>query len=180
MRTGQFVLRLLLWLYLGYLMYFLATGFEPEMSGYRPPLAIVVLDSINLFIHEAGHFFLKPFGRSIEVLGGSLFQCFIPLLVVLVGWRQNRAVIPFGLFWLGENLVNVSAYIRDAPYKHLRLLAQGLIHDWNWLLSDNLEVAEPLGASVYYLGLLLCLLSLLVGVWSAVQSLRESTDPGTV
>lgn len=179
MKTFILALKLLLWLYLAYLLYFLATGFEPEMSGYRPPFAIFVLDTINLFIHEAGHFFLRPFGRFIGVLGGSFFQCFIPLVLVLVSWRQNVVTVPYGMFWLGENFVNVSAYIKDAPYRHLKLIAKGLIHDWNWLLSDNLEAAEPLGTVVYFLGLAVCLLAIGLGLLFAVRGYRMPAMPTT-
>jgi hypothetical protein len=45
------------------------------------------------------------------------------------------------------------------------LIAKGLIHDWNWLLSDNLEAAEPLGQIVFGLGVFMCVAS--VGVLAA-------------
>jgi len=173
MKITLLVLKLLLLLYLGYLLSFLATGYEPEMPGYRPPILIFIVDTINLYIHEAGHFFLKPFGRFIEVLGGSFFQCFIPLLLVLVSWRQNVKSVPYGMFWFGENFINVSAYIRDAPYKHLKLISKTCIHDWNWLLSDHLDTAEPLGTIVFFLGLLLCFVAIGLGVYVTLRSYSE-------
>jgi hypothetical protein len=173
MKTALLVLKLLLLLYLGYLFIFLATAYEPEMSGYRPPVLLFVLDTMNLFIHEAGHFFLRPFGRFIEILGGSVFQCAIPLLVVLVSWRQNVATIPYGMFWLGENLVNVSVYIKDAPYKRLHLIARGVIHDWNWLLGGDPDVAEPLGTGVFIAGLVLCFAAVGIGVYFSVRAYRR-------
>jgi hypothetical protein len=77
------------------------------------------------------------------------------------------------MFWAGESMINVSVYIADAPFRKLKLIASGLIHDWNWLLSDNLEAAEPLSIIVYGLGYFLCVAAL-VGflVWS-VMAFRE-------
>ena len=175
MRNALLALKIVFFLYLGYLLVFLATGYSPESPGYHPPFVIFVLDTINLFIHEAGHLFLKPFGMWIYIFGGSFFQCFLPAVLLFVTWRQNFRQIPLAGFWLGESLVNVSVYIKDAPYRHLRLLAQGLIHDWNWLLSGNLDAAEPLGDIVFVLGLLICLASVGAGIWFAVQSYREGS-----
>lgn len=81
---------------------------------------------MNLYIHEAGHFFFKIFGRWMYFLGGSLFQCLIPLALLIVTARQNPSYTGYAGLWLGENL----------------------IHDWNWLLSNNLVIAEPLGDGI--------------------------------
>jgi len=176
MKIAVFVLKLLVFAYLGYLAVFLITGYDPQTPGYHPPFVIFILDTINLFIHEAGHFFFKPFGMWTYVFAGSFFQCFIPLLLLLVTWRQNISQIPYPGFWLGENLVNVSVYIRDAPTKHLKLLVSGLIHDWNWLLSDNLDAAEPLADIVFGLGLLLCVASVGGCAYYAWRSFREAPE----
>ena len=173
MRTTALVLKLLLFGYLGYLLFFLATGYEPARRPFNPPFVIFVIDTIDLYIHEAGHFVLKPFGRFIEILGGSLFQCLVPLALVLVSWRQNVTTVPYGLFWLGENLVNVSVYIKDAPYKQLHLIASGLIHDWNWLLNGDPDVAEPLGTIVFLVGILACVGAIGLGFWFSVRTYRE-------
>ncbi len=175
MRTASLVLKLLLFLYLGYLLFYLATGYEPARRPFNPPFVIFVIDTIDLFIHEAGHFFMKPFGRFIEILGGSLVQCLIPLALVVVSWRQNIRTVPYGLFWLGANLVNVSVYIKDAPYQQLHLIASGLIHDWNWLLNGDPDVAEALGTGVQILGILACFAAIGLGIWFAVKTYREDS-----
>src|SRR6266545_5228189 len=135
MKHITLALKLLVLVYLGSLVYFMLETGGPAEGGYHPPFSLFVLDTINLFIHEAGHFFLKPFGMWVYILGGSFIQCVIPLMLAIVTWQQNIAHVAYPAFWFGENLINVSYYVRDAPYKHLRLLASGLIHDWNWLLS---------------------------------------------
>jgi hypothetical protein len=135
------------------------------------------MDTVNLFIHEAGHLFLRPFGMFIHVLGGSLVQVALPLALLVVTWRQNIGQIGYAGFWVGESMINVSVYIQDAPVRKLRLIAKGLIHDWAWLLSGNLELAAPLAAVVYWTGILLCGASIGALVVFAVHAYRESLTP---
>lgn len=173
MGRGILVIKLLVFIYLGYLVYFFLTTDGPATPGYNPPFAIFVLDTINLFIHEAGHLFLKIFGRFIYMIGGSFFQCFVPFALLVVTWRQNITQIAYPGFWLGENLVNVSAYIKDAPYLKLKLISKGAIHDWNSLLAGRTELGPPIGEVVYWIGVLVCLASVGVGIFHAVQLYRE-------
>ena len=165
MKHAILTVKLLFWAYLGYLFLFLLTSYEPAQSGFRPPFALFVMDTINLFIHEAGHLFFRVFGMWMHMIAGSLFQVLLPLALLIVTWRQNIAQIGYPGFWMGQSLINVSVYIKDAPYKQLKLIAKGLIHDWNWLLSDNLEAAEPLGDIVFLLGVTACALSIGAGVY---------------
>ena len=162
--------------YLGYLLYFLTFNYDPSSPSFSPPFVLWLLDTINLFIHEAGHFFLKPFGRWIYVMGGSFIQVFLPLLLALLGLRQHYRLAILPAFWCGENLVNVSVYIRDAPFRHLKLIAKGVTHDWNWLLSDNLESSGVLADIVFGVGVLLCSLAIGAGVFAMIQSYRELHD----
>jgi hypothetical protein len=178
MRAGVFSAKLLLWGYLGYILYFLATAYDPsDPAGFNPPFLLFVVDWINLFIHEAGHFIFRIFGQWMHMIGGSVFQVLVPLALAVVSFRQGPAHAALPLFWAGESFVNVSVYIADAPYKQLKLIATGLIHDWNWLLSDNLEAAGPLSSAVFGLGILLCFLSIVAGTWFAAKTFRES--PGS-
>jgi hypothetical protein len=176
MKIATLVVRLLLLLFLGYLLLFLAVDYHPEMHAYRPPFVISALDTINLFIHEAGHFFFRPFGMWIYVLAGSLFQILLPLALVIVTWQQKPDQASWPAFWVGENCVNVSVYIKDAPHMQLKLLAKGVIHDWNWLLNDNLEAAEPLGDALLGLGILICVASIGMGIYFAVRSFRDPSE----
>jgi hypothetical protein len=173
MKYFLLIVKLLVLLYLGYLVYFFLSTEGPAAPGYHPPFGIFVIDTINLFIHEAGHFFLRPFGMWIYIFGGSFMQCFLPLLLAFLSFRQTPLMVAYPAFWFGENLVNVSYYIKDAPYKHLRLIAAGLIHDWNWLLSGNLEASETIGSFVWGMGVLVCLAAVAIGVYHAVCSFKE-------
>ena len=173
MRTAVLILRCLVGVYFIYLLYILATMYAPVARPFNPPFLLFVMDTTNLFIHEAGHFFLRPFGRFIHVLGGSLVQVLLPLALLVVTWRKDIRQTPPVAFWVGESMINVSVYIADAPYRKLKLIASGLIHDWWWLLRDDLEAAEPLSIIVYGVGYLLCVAAV-VGffVW-AVMAYRD-------
>jgi hypothetical protein len=172
MKYFYLTLKLILFIYFCYLSYFLAVEYNPAASFARPPFALWVIDTINLFIHEAGHFFFKIFGQWVYILGGSIFQCLVPLALVVVTLRQNPSNTPYAGFWLGENLVNVSVYIKDAPLQQLHLIGKGLIHDWHWLLADNLDTAKPMGDIVGALGIFICVLSIGAGIFLSIRNFR--------
>lgn len=176
MRYALLALKVLLYSYLGYLLYILAVEYEPSNPNFRPPFVLFVVDWIDLFIHEGGHFLFRIFGQWIYILGGSLTQVLLPGLAIYVTLRQDRRWIGLPLFWLGENMVNVSVYIQDAPYKKLRLIASGLIHDWNWLLNGDETSAEIIGGIVQWLGLLTCAGAIGLGLWFAITIFREGEE----
>jgi hypothetical protein len=179
-RTFILAAKLLLYAWLGWLLFYLAVDYTETAQKVTPPFVLFVLDTINLFIHEAGHFFFRIFGQWLHILGGSLMQCLLPLALLVVTWRQNVHQIPWPAFWLGESMVNVSVYIRDAPVRHLKLIASGLIHDWWWLLKDNLDLAEPLADGVFLLGLMVCAGAVGGGVWLAFVRYREEEVADTM
>lgn len=175
MRHLVFTLRLLAVAYTGYLFYFLTVEYHPaDPLGFQPPFVLWVIDTINLFIHEAGHFFFRLFGQTLYFLGGSLTQCLVPLALAAVTWREKPREAGYPLFWFGENLVNVSVYIADAPYQNLKLIKEGLIHDWRWLLAEHLDWAEPMGSVVRASGIIVCTAALGFLSASAVKSFRET------
>jgi len=95
------------------------------------------MDTIDLIIHEAGHFFMWPFGRFLTYAGGTLMQLALPSLLV---WHFHRNDYRFGtqlsLFWLGHNLINISVYAADARLRRLPLLGGDRSeHDWWNLLT---------------------------------------------
>jgi hypothetical protein len=178
MRIAMFSARLLLWGYLLSILFFLATSYDPsDPAGFDPPFLLFVLDWVNLFIHEAGHLVFRMFGQWMHMIGGSVFQVIVPLALGIVSFRQNPSHATLPLFWTGESMVNLSVYIADAPYRQLKLIAKGLLHDWNWLLSDNLEAAGPLSTAVFGLGILLCLLAAGAAIYFAIRSYREADAP---
>jgi hypothetical protein len=144
------------------------------------------VDWANLPFHEAGHVFLRPFGRTAHFLGGTLFQLLIP--VVLGAYLALKRESPFGsaccAWWLGENLTNVAVYMADARELQLDLVGGGE-HDWNeifyrfGLLAE--ESVATVSATTRSLGVLVMLLGL---AWAALfllsaETRRRLTEPLT-
>ena len=78
---------------------------------------------INLPFHEAGHVIFSLFGRFIQVLGGTLGQLLIPLIVsVSFLLRSNYFAMSVGLWWLGQSFMDIAPYIDDARAGQLMLL----------------------------------------------------------
>jgi hypothetical protein len=100
------------------------------------------LHLINLPFHEAGHLFFSPFGRFIQVLGGTLGQWLVPLIVLCAFvLKGNPFGATVGLWWLGESFLDIAPYMDDARAGQLMLLG-GVTgsevedyHDWEVLLT---------------------------------------------
>jgi len=149
------------------------------LTLYGGVLAYIHL--VDLVFHEAGHPIFGLFGSFMGALGGSLNQVLIP--AVCTGsflWHGQRAAAAVTLFWTGENVVDVAIYMADGRDMKLPLLAEGLTHDWNWILSELSlrNQAEPIGRAVFVLGVLVLLaaLALLAYDLLSVVAAPGSTD----
>jgi len=136
---------------------------------------------VDLVFHEAGHPIFGLLGRFMGALGGSLNQVLIP--AVCTGsflWHGQRAAAAVTLFWTGESLVDVAIYVADGRDMKLPLLAEGLTHDWNWILSELSlrNQAEPIGRAVFALGVAVLLAALALLAWDLLRVLEApaSTD----
>jgi hypothetical protein len=95
-----------------------------------------LLDGVDLAIHESGHLVFSLFGEIITALGGTLFQLIIPAAFVVYFWRRkDRYAAGFALWWIAQNLWNISVYIADARAQDLPLVGGGE-HDWTYLLGE--------------------------------------------
>lgn len=137
-----------------------------------------ILHLPNLVFHEAGHVIFGFFGRFMTVLGGSLLQFLVPLVLAIAFLKQKT---PFGAivcaWWAGENLVDVAPYIADARALELVLLggktgAEVEGHDWEYLLTQLgwLHLDRTLGLAVHRAGLVMMFAAL---VWGAVYLVRH-------
>ena len=182
MSKALIAFRILVTAYLAWLVIFLMTDYGTPQGRVNMPVVLIVLDWINLFIHEGGHGIFRIFGEFIYVLGGTLMQLILPASAVVVFLRSGMGTLPFTLFWLGENVVNVSVYIMDAPYRRLPLISKYAAHDWGYI-TDTLGVthlAEDFGLVVKIIGILICLGGIGFSVYSIVQRIREEFFPGNV
>ncbi len=137
------------------------------------------LHGVNLVFHEAGHLIFGFFGRFVAVLGGSLNQVLIPTVCVVVFLRtRQRASAAVALFWTGQSLTDVAVYAADGRAMALPLLADGLIHDWNYLLGVTglLHRAETLGRLMFGAGALLMLGALAFLALDLLRAWGEAVD----
>ncbi len=131
------------------------------------------IDAVNLIFHEAGHTLIPAFifGEWLNIAAGSLFQISIPLVIIVSalfteGLSSRTAVV--GGMWLGQSISNVSVYAADAALMTLPLLGgDGVIHDWNYLLSSMrlLAYTEGISSCIYNIGIVTFTVSLIYGVY---------------
>jgi hypothetical protein len=131
-----------------------------------------------LVFHEAGHLVFGLFGEWVSVLGGTLAQLLMPVILGVALLWKNRD--PFGaaigLWLLGVSLLDVAPYMFDALDPQLILLsgdtgaAGG--HDWIYLFSSMglLQRAPSVGTFTHTLGALTVLLAL---GWAALVLKRQ-------
>jgi len=83
----------------------------------------LLIDYVNLPVHEGGHLLFGWFGQTLGVLGGTLMQLLAPaaLTVYFVSERQSSGTT-FCAFFFFENLLNVSTYMADARAQQLCLV----------------------------------------------------------
>ncbi|HUL45135.1 MAG TPA: hypothetical protein VLY03_12355 [Bacteroidota bacterium] len=142
------------------------TFIQYHPGQYWPGFLAVLRSLIFLPLHEGGHFLFMFFGRTLYILGGSFWQIMFPFLWFLIALRQRSEVAPFALFWMGENMMDVSLYIRDAAYRALPLLGgDSSGHDWFNLLSSwhAVPMADDIADIVYYLGFIISAGSIVAG-----------------
>lgn len=132
---------------------------------------------IVLPIHEAGHLLFIPFGRFMTVVGGSLLQVLLPLVLMASfmfgfgGSRRDNFAASLMLWWAAVSIIDVAPYIWDAFDPKMMLLggktgAESDGHDWQNILGDLglLKRAHLLAGIAHKLGLVAMLVAY---VWGA-------------
>jgi hypothetical protein len=142
--TGQFIGMSLLFSGLFFLLF--------SHGAMGKGVFLFLLHNVNLVFHEAGHFILMllNFGRIPVILGGSLGQLAIPLIVCIAFFRErDRAGFAFAGVWFFENFLDIAVYMADSRALILPLIG-GLgeeSHDWrnlflHWgVLDKDLKIA---------------------------------------
>jgi hypothetical protein len=159
---------------------YLKGGFTALLLAYGMVIARDVnefrfLDNVDLIPHEAGHMFFSWFGEFIMVLGGTMGQLFVPVACgVYFYLRRETFSMSVVLFWIGQNFINVSRYVKDAQAMELPLVSVGggdSIHDWNYMLLkvNLLRHDHAIGNVVLGMGLMTMLLSVLLGFYYSVD-----------
>ena len=126
-----------------------------------------------LVFHEAGHVIFMPLGHTLMVLGGTLGQCLMPLIMATALLLKNRD--PFGaalgLWLLGVSLMDTAPYMFDALQPQLTLLSgqtgEEGGHDWIELFGTwgLLPRAQAIGLATHKLGAIAMLAALAWAGW---------------
>jgi len=141
----------------------------PDLAIPVAGLIVYALTMVDFICHEMGHFVFGYMGEFVGVLGGTLGQLFLPSICLLLTIRRRQwGTVSVFVFWVGQSLIQISTYMRDARSQSLKLFSPGVllgggspIHDWHYLLDKTylLWADQFLGWSVFALGLSLMLLS---------------------
>jgi hypothetical protein len=162
-------------------------------DGYVP-----LLSDIDLAIHEFGHMLFMPFGiqflgNTMMILGGSLTQVAFPLIFFGYfmrkqedGRRRDVFAAMVCLWWSAINLLDVSIYCADSRAGQLMLLdgstgQESDGHDWNNLLTrwGLLEHDTVIARWMRAIAFVVCVGSIIVAVWSALQRRGERPVEGS-
>lgn len=138
-----------------------------------------------LIFHEAGHVIFMPFGEFVTILGGTLGQLLMPL--IMAGALLIRTRDPFAAaiaMWLfGVSLLDIAPYVYDALHPQLVLLGghtgEEGGHDWIYLLGETglLQRAQGLGWLIHKLGALVVLLSIAWAGWILTRQKARIDEP---
>ncbi len=137
------------------------------------------LDRVDLVAHEAGHMLFRWFGEFLMVLGGTIGQLFVPLAFTAYFLaRQERFSSAVTLFWAGQNLFNISVYIKDAQAMALPLVSIGggdAIHDWNYILTKLglLRHDQGVGNLAYGMGLVTMIAAIIMAGYYSLDREEE-------
>ncbi|NBC03459.1 MAG: hypothetical protein GVY20_07105 [Bacteroidetes bacterium] len=130
-----------------------------------------LINNFLLIVHEAGHTFFSFFGsRIIAIMGGSLNEILLPLLIVIFT-LFNRYVrgTQFALYLLGTAWFSVAFYAADGGQRQLPLIGNlgNESHDWYNLLRhfDLLESDATIALTFVIVGTLIYIAALSVPLW---------------
>lgn len=101
----------------------------------------LLIDHVNLIVHEAGHLLFGWFGPTLGLLGGTIFQFLVPLaLTCYFVFQRHTAGTAFAAFFFFENFLYTATYMADARAQALPLVTVGDPeaggHDWFRILSS--------------------------------------------
>ena len=129
-------------------------------------------------IHEFGHVIFMPFGEFMTLLGGSLFQCGLPLIFGGIFVYRNRDTFSASLmlWWSSVAVLDVAPYIWDAQEPRAILLTgrtgENGAHDFIDVLGDLglLTRARTCGEVVWWFGAAMMMVAF---AWGAAMLWRQ-------
>lgn len=137
-----------------------------------------VFAGLNLGIHELGHVVFWPMGELVGFAGGSILQCLVPIVGLVMFARQgDDFAICVALTWLGTNVFSVGVYMADAVVRELPLVspfAGEPLHDWAQIFGrlGLLGQAEAIGQATKLGAMAWIALGVFGGTWIVVETWR--------
>jgi hypothetical protein len=146
------------------------------------PYPWIVLDNVNLGVHEFGHLIFGIFGSKVLMIwGGTIMQLLIPaIFFTYFVSRKDIVGSIFCFWWFGHSLHNISIYIADSTCLCMPLLGgDNSEHDWFYLLSHygKLKLADKYASVIGLAGKFLMLASLLALYYETIRNLITSKSP---
>jgi hypothetical protein len=160
---------------IGWLVFYAA--FLLYAFANRP--GFLILDNVNLMIHEGGHLFFSWCGYTIMILGGTLGELLAPLLcAAYFFWKREVTATAFCGFWFFENFLYIGTYMADARAVSLPLVGSGE-HDWETLFGQwgLLMQDQKIGGATRDLGWLGMLATV---AWLAWHAWNDNRGPQPV
>ena len=101
----------------------------------------LIIDNVNLIVHESGHLLFGWLGPVMGLWGGTLMELLVPLLLCLYFvFSRQTAGAAFAAFFFFENFLYISVYMADARAQELPLVTVGDPdaggHDWFNIFSS--------------------------------------------
>jgi hypothetical protein len=119
----------------------------------------LLIDHVNLVIHEGGHLLLGWLGSTPGLWGGTLLELLVPLvLTAYFAFHRHTAATAFTSFIFFENFLYIAAYMADPRSQGLPLVSVGDAeaggHDWFRIFSSLglLPYDRTIGGLVRVLG----------------------------
>ena len=167
-RGRMWIPRALLLLYLSYAV----------IRFLRDPESSTMFSGITLAFHEMGHLIFAFAGHFIGSLMGSGTQVLIPVIVMIVFYRQpDYFGIAVGGFWLSFSLFELARYVGDARAMELPLVGftDDPEHDWHYLLSTTglLNLDTTFAFLLRVVATLTGVVSLAFAIWLLMQMARN-------
>jgi len=140
----------------------------------------LVIDNVNLVIHEGGHLLVSWLSPTATLYGGTGLQWLVPFLLATYFWTQRHTTgFAFSLFFFFENWLYTAAYMADARAQGLPLVGVGdmeseeSMHDFfrifsQWGVLDHDTRIAAWVRAVGWLGMIACT------VWLGYRGFRTS------
>ncbi len=100
----------------------------------------LLIDHVNLIVHEAGHLLFGWLGAMLGLWGGTLLELLVPLgLAAYFAFHRQTTGAVFAAFFFFENFLYIATYMADARAQMLPLVTVGDPslggHDWFQIFS---------------------------------------------